>query len=221
MKGEPIPEVSARGLRDLRKLIAAGEGLHLEFKLKATHPDKIVREMLAFANTAGGTLLVGVEDDGRIQGLKYPEEELLVIQQEARHCKPALSFSHRFVPISNNRSVLQLEVPLSPRRPHYYVARGASPACFVRSRDMSLRASREMAEIVRRAKKEKDTRFHYGEAEQKLMAYLGTHPHITLDQFRELAHLSRFQASRKLILLVLARLLQILPTEKGDLYLPR
>ncbi|MFN8691847.1 MAG: ATP-binding protein, partial [Cyclobacteriaceae bacterium] len=80
---------------------------------------------------------------------------------------------------------------------------------------------REMAEIVRRAKKEKDTRFHYGEAEQKLMAYLGMNPHITLDQFRALARLSRFQASRKLILLVLARVLQILPTEKGDLYLPR
>lgn len=221
MKVEQQHEVNATGLRELRQLIAAGEGLHLEFKLKATHPDKIVREMLAFANTAGGTLLVGVEDDGRIQGLKYPEEELLVIQQEARHCKPALNFVHRFISVNNKRSVLELQVPLSPRRPHYYIVRGSAPACFVRSRDMSLRASREMAEIVRRAKKEKDTRFHYGEAEQKLMAYLGMNPHITLDQFRALARLSRFQASRKLILLVLARVLQILPTEKGDLYLPR
>ena len=214
-------DINSAELRNLRRLIAAGEGFHLEFKLKATHPDKIVREMLAFANSGGGTLLVGVEDDGRIQGLKYPEEELLVIQQEARHCKPALTFSHQFISVNNKRSILQIEVPVSERKPHYYIARGHAPVCFVRSRDMSIRASREMAEIVRRSKKEKNIRFHYGEAEQKLMAYLGTNPHITLDQFRALARLSRYQASRKLILLVLARVLQILPTEKGDLYLPK
>ena len=47
----------------LRRLVSQGEGQHLEFKRKASYPDKIVRELIAFANSQGGTLLVGVDDD--------------------------------------------------------------------------------------------------------------------------------------------------------------
>ena len=38
-------------VRALTALVAKGEGLHLEFKRKAAYPDKIVKEMIAFANT--------------------------------------------------------------------------------------------------------------------------------------------------------------------------
>jgi hypothetical protein len=50
------------------------------------------------------------------------------------------------------------------------------------------------------------------------MEYLDTNPAITLEKFVELRRLSRFYASRKLILLVLANVLSITPHEKGDLY---
>lgn len=68
-------------LRELKKLASEGEGIQLEFKLKATYPEKIVRELIAFANTEGGTLLIGVDDDGSIPGVKYPEEEAHVVRQ--------------------------------------------------------------------------------------------------------------------------------------------
>jgi predicted HTH transcriptional regulator len=75
-----------------------------------------------------------------------------------------------------------------------------------------------MEEIVRRQKKKKDIKFVYGEHEQQLMKYLADQKTITLPQFRELTGLNRFKASRKLILLVLADVLKIEATEKGDLY---
>jgi predicted HTH transcriptional regulator len=50
----------------LKALVRQGEGMHLEFKLKAAHPEKIVREIVAFANAQGGLLLVGVGDDKSI-----------------------------------------------------------------------------------------------------------------------------------------------------------
>ncbi|MCC6835531.1 MAG: ATP-binding protein, partial [Cytophagales bacterium] len=65
----------------IKKLALEGEGLHLEFKRKAAHPEKIVRELIAFANTAGGTLLIGVDDDGSIPGVKYPDEEIHVVTE--------------------------------------------------------------------------------------------------------------------------------------------
>jgi predicted HTH transcriptional regulator len=41
-------------LKELKTLVKRGEGANLEFKLKASHPEKIVREVVAFANTDGG-----------------------------------------------------------------------------------------------------------------------------------------------------------------------
>ena len=46
-------------VRHLRNLVAKGEGHMLEFKRKAAFPEKIIREMIAFANTSGGVLVGG------------------------------------------------------------------------------------------------------------------------------------------------------------------
>ena len=67
-------------------------------------------------------------------------------------------------------------------------------------------------------RKKKDIQFTYGDHENQLMKYLEEHKTITLPQFRELTGLNRFKASRKLILLVLADVLKITASEKGDLY---
>ena len=76
---------------ELKNLVKKGEGLCLEFKKKADHPEKIVRELVAFANTQGGFLLVGVEDNGNISGLKFPEDEQYVIEAAlSKYVKPEL-----------------------------------------------------------------------------------------------------------------------------------
>ncbi|MCK5704374.1 MAG: ATP-binding protein, partial [Cyclobacteriaceae bacterium] len=68
-------------LPELEYLVRNGEGQLLEFKLKASFPEKIVKEMVAFANSNGGQLLIGVDDDGRISGLKFAEEDKFVIEK--------------------------------------------------------------------------------------------------------------------------------------------
>src|SRR5687767_10489320 len=86
-----------RQVQELKKLVAQGEGPFLEFKRKASFPEKIIREMIAFANTRGGTLLLGVGDDGTLPGLKYPEDESHVIHQALKKCKPPLPVTETFV----------------------------------------------------------------------------------------------------------------------------
>ena len=84
--------------------------------------------------------------------------------------------------------------------------------------DQSIKASREVREIARRSQAKKDIRFHYGEHEQLLMQYLDMNPSITLKQFMQVSGLKKFYASKKLVLLVLANVLEITPHEKGDLF---
>jgi len=212
-------KVNAGQLKELRQLVARGEGLHLEFKRKASHPDKIVKEIIAFANTEGGTLLIGVDDDRSIPGVKYPEEEWHEVQKAiTNYCRPELVLHELIIPLTEKKFVVQIEIPVSPKRPHYFKVNGQPPQTYVRYQDKSVKASREMTEIIRRSKLKRDIRFHYGEAEKTLMEQLATQPSITLHQFRKAAKLNLFKASRKLILLVLANVLKITPTEKGDLY---
>jgi hypothetical protein len=205
-------------VQELKRLIARGEGAALEFKRKATFPEKIVREMIAFANTRGGTLLVGVNDDGGMTGLKFPADESHVIREALKKCKPALAYTETFISIGSARTIIQYDIPESIKKPHTLKVDKNTTEAYVRLDDKSLKASREMREIARRAQKKKDIRFHYGEHEQALMIYLDKHPHITLSAFMALSGLKRFYASKKLVLLVLADVLRITPHEKGDLF---
>ena len=66
-------------------LIAQGEGPSVEFKTEQVRPEKIAREIVALANTRGGTIVVGVTDGGIIEGvsnIKQWEERMANI---ARH----------------------------------------------------------------------------------------------------------------------------------------
>lgn len=203
---------------ELRRLVTQGEGQHLEFKRKATYPDKIVRELIAFANTDGGTLLIGVDDNKTIPGVKFPDEESMVIHNELeKHCRPGLAFHEAVIPISEKRFVVQWNIPKSERRPHFYVGNGERIS-FVRQSDQSIKASKEMSEIMRRRKSHRGTRFTYGEAEQKIIHFLDTQPAISLREFAQLTGLNRYLASRKIVRLVLANVLKITPTDKGDLF---
>lgn len=218
MKPQESFPIDERQLKQLRNLVSKGEGFHLEFKRKAAYPDKIVRELIAFANSGGGILLLGIGDDGTIPGLKHPEDESHVVRDALKKCRPPLPVAETFIPIGRNRSVIQYEITESKRKPHYFITADQLKESYVRVDDKSIRASREMREIAKRSQRQKDIRFHYGEHEHMLMRYLDQHHTITLKQFTELSGLKRFIASRKLILLVLADVLRITPHEKGDIF---
>jgi predicted HTH transcriptional regulator len=178
-----------------------------------------VRELIAFANTDGGTLLVGIDDNGEVPGVHYPEEEALAIRQcLTSRCRPALRLQETIIPLSRKKFVVRFDVSPGERRPHYFKMGEGRRESFVRVNDQSVRASREMVEILRRSDHKKNIRFAFGDAEKKLMEYLEQHGSISLAQYRAVAGLNRFMASKKLILLVLAGVLRITPSEKGDVY---
>ena len=70
---------------ELLRLIRGGEDTYLELKLKLSNPEKIAQEIVAIANAANGTIIFGVSDQLRVEGLRNPEgvqEELVRICRE-------------------------------------------------------------------------------------------------------------------------------------------
>ncbi len=205
-------------LRDIQTLVTKGESLTLEFKRKVAHPEKIVREIVAFANTEGGLLLIGVDDDGSIPGLKYAEEEAFALETAVRKlCKPPIPLHFEIVPLSEKRAILKYQIESSTRKPHV-VKDTDRLVSYVRFKDRSIQASKEMREILRRQRKPKNMRFVFGEKEKILMEYLEERGEITLQEFATVARIKKYVASKTLILLVLANLLEIEPREGKDIY---
>jgi predicted HTH transcriptional regulator len=223
-------------VKELQLLVNEGEHTHLEFKRKVAHPEKIVREIVAFANTEGGNLLIGVNDDGNLSGLKYPDEDAYVLEKViASHCKPTIAFEREYIALTEKKTIICYHIPKSENKPHYVleVAPAADPLTakkkkrtteqyhkrtYFRVKDRSIQASRELREIIRRQQKPKDIRFSWGEKEQLLVQYLSEHSTITVQEFAKLAGINRHLSSRTLVLLVLGNVLQIIPAEGEDRY---
>lgn len=77
---------------DLLGRLAAGEGAHQEFKGLIDNGESVAGEIVAFANSDGGTLFVGVEDDGSIVGLTDPDTVFQTLVHLCRdRCIPPVS----------------------------------------------------------------------------------------------------------------------------------
>ncbi|MEZ4905028.1 MAG: ATP-binding protein [Spirosomataceae bacterium] len=226
----------------LKELVRQGEGKHVEFKLKSNHPEKIVREIVAFANTNGGHLLIGIGDDRSIKGLKYiDEDEYLLVRAIEKYCSPGIEYEIHRVPVGEEREVLVFKILPSPHRPHYVlqaidyqssnstyfsqknVLSKPTPTfvkkTYIRVADKSVQASWVVREILRLKESEHQQPFRYGDNEHKLMQYLVQHPVVTVDTFATVAGISRTLASKTLIKLVLANVLQIQPDEMIDRFM--
>jgi hypothetical protein len=208
-------------ITDLRRLVRRGEHQHLEFKRKAHHPDKITRELVAFANAEGGLLLVGVDDDQTIHGVKFPEEDMFALRNYVeQYCQPDLPIHWGRIRVNERRAVLTLHVEVGAEKP-YFVRDYDQPerkAAYVRVRDMSVRASREMVSLMRLEQRDRGGALHFGERERLLLQHLEAEPHITLPETQALLSLNKRNTSSMLIRLVRAGLLRIHPTEKGDFF---
>jgi len=205
-------------LQEVANLAKQGEGLHIEFKKKVAHPEKIVKEIIAFANTEGGHLLIGVDDDGTVSGQRFVEEDVFLLDKAiAQMIQPPLVYQKFHLPINAKKGVAVYRIERSPARPHYYYEDKRKRA-FIRVADRSVQASKEVWEILKKQKKEKDVFFKYGEKEDALMKILKEKPSITLQEYILLAKLPRFVASRTLVKMVLANVLKIIPQEGEDVY---
>src|SRR5687767_15880969 len=58
---------------ELLRLIRGGEDTYLELKVKLSNPERITQGIVALANTAGGTMVFGVTDQLRVEGVNDPE----------------------------------------------------------------------------------------------------------------------------------------------------
>jgi ATP-dependent DNA helicase RecG len=126
---------------DLSALLARPEGKTLEFKRDLSSPSGVLRTITAFANSAGGVLLIGIEDrTRRVRGVEQPldvEERLANLIADS--IEPRLAPGIEIVPWRRTQLVA-VEVYPSPGRPHYLAREGAENGTYVRVGSTNRRA---------------------------------------------------------------------------------
>ena len=101
----------------IQQLIQQGENAQIEFKSAQVRPDSVAREIVAFANTLGGTLLIGVEDNGTISGVDRSDYETWLANISHNNIIPALQISI-VRSIINDKTVYTVEVPKGKDKPY-------------------------------------------------------------------------------------------------------
>lgn len=136
----------------LEELLTRPEGKTLEFKQDLSSPKNILKTLTAFANMAGGVLLIGIEDGSRaVLGVAQPLDE------EERLCNLiADSIEPRLVPdveLLNwkGRTLLAVEVYPSPLRPHWLKSLGMENGVLVRVGSTNRRADGPLTAELRRS----------------------------------------------------------------------
>ena len=131
-------------------LIRSGENSTLEFKRDGLRGAELAKELVAFLNLEGGTVLIGVEDDGSISGTTRDRHHRIE-EWVAEVCRakveppivPLLSWTRDIEP---GRDVLAVTVTLGPDKPYAHLY-GDRRTCYIRMGSTSREVTRK--ELVR------------------------------------------------------------------------
>src|SRR5690554_7429241 len=138
--------------KKLRERIAEGEHQQQDFKYAINDSKKIARSLAAFANTDGGSLLVGVKDNGRVAGVASDEEYYMVEAAANMYCKPPVSFETSIWE-EDGKTVMEVVVPRSEQKPHKAPAKDGRYKVYVRDNDQNCLANGVLLKVWARDRK--------------------------------------------------------------------
>ena len=127
---------------ELQDILEAGEGSKVEFKRDGIRPKRLAREIVSFANMNGGRILLGVEDDGTVSGVRRGNLQAWVMDTVIGRCVvPPIIPDYEEVAMDGGE-VAVIDVPAGVAKP-YAVKRGERLDYYLRLGNTCQLASRE------------------------------------------------------------------------------
>lgn len=215
--------MSSRRSNELLDIISEGESDTVEFKRKFSSAEKIAREIIAFANSHGGQLMLGVDDDRTVCGVSSEKEEIGLVEIACSYyCDPPIAPRIEIAAI-RGKDVIVVHVPESRSKPHWLRVGDNQPLserqAFIRLQDKTVAASKEVIKVMRGTRPDAPpVKVSIGRLERALFDYLDVHSRITVAEFKKLVNISERRASSILVRLVRAGVLYIHTFEKEEFF---
>jgi len=132
------------------------ESRRLEFKERLPKGDHLARTAIAFANGAGGKIILGVKDSPR-EIIGIPEDQLFSLEERVNssifdQCAPAI-VPEVYLQSANGKTLLVVEIFPGSNKPYYLNSKGKREGTYVRVGSTNRKASLEMIEELERQRR--------------------------------------------------------------------
>lgn len=128
---------------ELEELIRNGESSGVEFKLDDVENHELAKEITAFANFAGGVILLGISDDGAVRGtVRENLEEWVMELCRAKIDPPIIPYFEWYLNLEPGRHVAIVRILPGPDKPYARV-HNSRRTYFIRIGSTSREASRD------------------------------------------------------------------------------
>jgi predicted HTH transcriptional regulator len=201
----------------IQSLIEQGEHQRLDFKFEISDSRKIARSISAFSNTDGGTLLIGVKDNGVVSGIHSEEEIYMAEASTKMYCKPVVNYKATQWN-EGGKMVLELKIPKMQDDICYAGSADGKWLAYVRVSDNNYLASHVQMRVWKRKLIALPTHIVYTDREKILLDFLTHNPCISLSKFCNIAHISRNSAETVLVNLIMLDIIELFYQEEKVLY---
>jgi len=198
-------------------MIRQGESQTLEFKFEISDAKKIARTLVAFANTEGGTLLIGVKDNGAIAGIRSDEEYYMLDAAATMYCRPPVNFLAK-LHLLDGKTILEVHIPQQNETLHSAPDKDGLYKVFIRKEDENLLPGGIYLRLHQRRQRNTGVTIGYTDRERFLLQYLLEHENITVNQFRLKAGLTGKVAEEVLLRFTLLNILAMETTVDGHFF---
>lgn len=201
----------------LYNLIEQGEHQQQDFKFCINDSKKIAISLVAFANTNGGRLLVGVKDNGKIAGIRSDEEFYMIEAAAKIFSNPKLTFTTKQWQIEG-KTVLEIGIEPSEEKPHFAKDENGKWLAYIRVNDENFLAHKIQIEVWKKQNSPKGIHFTYSDNERFLIEYLQQNNSITFSKFMRTAQISRNKAEEILSNFVIIKIIEMQTTQNGTTF---
>jgi len=195
--------------RDLLQCLKNGEGPTIDFKHAVTNLEKIARAVAAFANSKGGYLIIGIDDNKDILGVKIEAEKYQLNKAVKQYCSPIVPVKFHTVNFKG-AMILIAEIVESTSKPHFSINKKGEKKLYIRIQDNCVLADDLFAEYLLSGSLNNAVQNYsvIQKITEQVCDAFKSKVSLTAEDYAKISGLDNAQATRRLLHLVLAGVLE-------------
>jgi len=173
-------------------LIKEGEHQQLDFKFAITDMRKIAKTLVAFANTNGGRLLIGVKDNGKIKGCRPSEERHMLEFATDEYCFPKLDIKYQEW-IINKKQVLEVIISEGSNKPYFAVNFNKKKTAYIRILDEVIPMHPVLYKSVKSKKIITEKIFEYTSIEKNILNFINNNNDTEFCEINAISKITKYK----------------------------
>ena len=204
-------------LHKITRLIAGGESETLDFKQTISDASKIAKTLVAFANNKGGTLLIGVRDNGSICGIRSEDEKYMLELAGTFYCEPKINVSYTEYEF-DKKTVIEAKILAGNDKPYYAKDKDGKWWVYHRVHDQSLQASAVMFQVIKKQNRANTEMSSYSFLESEILNALTLEKPLSLNDIVNLVNIKKNRVIYSLAKLIHFNLVSVIHQQKQEYY---